>query len=313
MKRTILKIAAWVAGIFAVLILAIQLVLSSSILTGLINKYGDQFIDGDISFGKAQVSLLKRFPKVTMTLEDFSITYPAERFDSLEKAGVQGHMLYHGCSETADTLASFKEFSASIRVLPLLKGDIHIPHVSLVKPRIFAHSYDENNANWNIFKTGSEDDQEAEYTTSAAMPGIALGHISLSEHPHIVYTDSKDTIFAMIDLAKLTFDGKLHTEKMAKAKIGLHMDSLFVAGRLGRDTVAMGLDRLRIHEHKGHMDFNAEAKAFLATRAFGRMRVPISMEGAVSFPKDTVTAISLNNFNANIATIPLHAHAKKGL
>lgn len=307
MKRTILKIAAWVTGIFAVLILAVQLVLSSSLLTGLINKYGDQFIDGDINFGKAQVSLLKRFPKVTMTLEDFSITYPAERFDSLEKAGVQGHMLYHGCSDIADTLASFKEFSASIRLLPLLKGDIHIPHISMVKPRIFAHSYDEQNANWNIFKsTGTEEEED---TTSTAMPGISLGHISFSEHPHIVYTDSKDTVFAMIDLAKLTFDGKLHTEKMTKAKIGLHMDSLFVAGRLGRDTVAMGLDRLHIHEHKGHMDFSADAKAFLATRAFGRMRVPISMEGAISFPEDTVTAISLHNFNANIATIPFHADA----
>ena len=307
MKRTLLKIAAWVTGIFVVLILSVQLVLSSSLLTGLINKYGDQFIDGDINFGKAQVSLLKRFPKVTMTLEDFSITYPAERFDSLKKAGVQGHMLYHGCSDTADTLASFKEFSASIRLLPLLKGDIHIPHISMVKPRIFAHSYDEQNANWNIFKsTGTEEEED---TTSTAMPGISLGHISFSEHPHIVYTDSKDTIFAMIDLAKLTFNGKLHTEKMTKARIGLHMDSLFVAGRLGRDTVAMGLDRLRIHEHKGHMDFSADAKAFLATRAFGRMRVPISMEGAISFPEDTVTAISLHNFNANIATIPFHADA----
>ena len=307
MKRTILKIAAWVTGIFAVLILAVQLVLSSSLLTGLINKYGDQFIDGDINFGKAQVSLLKRFPKVTMTLEDFSITYPAERFDSLEKAGVQGHMLYHGCSDIADTLASFKEFSASIRLLPLLKGDIHIPHISMVKPRIFAHSYDEQNANWNIFKsTGTEEEED---TTSTAMPGISLGHISFSEHPHIVYTDSKDTVFAMIDLAKFTFNGKLHTEKIAKAKIGLHMDSLFVAGRLGRDTVAMGLDRLHIHEHKGHMDFSADAKTFLATRAFGRMRVPISMEGAISFPEDTVTAISLHNFNANIATIPFHADA----
>lgn len=60
MKRKILKAAAWVAGIWMVLILAVQMVLSSSVLTGLINKYGDQFIDGDISFGKAQVSLLRR-------------------------------------------------------------------------------------------------------------------------------------------------------------------------------------------------------------------------------------------------------------
>ena len=307
MKRTLLKIAAWVAGIWLAIMIIVQIVLSSSILTGLLNKYADEFIDGDITFGKAQVSLFRRFPKVTMTLEDFSITYPSERYDSLERVGAQGHMLFHGCGEAADTLASFKEFSASIRLIPLIKGEFHIPHVSLVKPRIFAHSYDQENANWNIFKVGGEE-EEAD-TTSSAMPVISLGHISFSEHPHIVYTDSRDTVFAMIDLAKLTFDGDLNTGKVEKARIGLQMDSMFVAGRLGRDTVALGLDRLHIHEHKGHMDFSADAKTFLATRAFGRMRIPIGLSGSVSFPKDTVTAIALKDFSANIASIPIHAEA----
>ena len=157
MKRTLLKIAAWVAGIWLAIMIIVQIVLSSSILTGLINKYADQFIDGDITFGKAQVSVFRRFPKVSMTLEDFSITYPSERYDSLERAGVQGHMLYSGCADTADTLASFKEFSASIRLIPLIKGEIHIPHVNLVKPRIFAHSYDSENANWDIFKIDNDE------------------------------------------------------------------------------------------------------------------------------------------------------------
>ena len=306
MKRILLKIVAWVAGIWLAIMIIAQIVLSSSILTGLINKYADQFIDGDITFGKAQVSLFRRFPKVSMTLEDFSITYPSERYDSLERAGAQGHMLYSGCADAADTLASFKEFSASIRLIPLIKGEIHIPHVNLVKPRIFAHSYDSENANWNIFKTS----EEKVDTTSSAMPVISLGHLSFSEHPHIVYTDSKDTVFAMIDLARLSLDGDLKTDRLEKASIGFEMDSMFIAGRLGRDTVALGLDRLRIKEHKGHMDFSADAKTFLATRAFGRMRVPISFNGSVSFPKDTVTAISLENFNADIAYIPIHADAE---
>ena len=306
MKRTLLKIAAWVAGIWLAIMIIVQIVLSSSILTGLINKYADQFIDGDITFGKAQVSVFRRFPKVSMTLEDFSITYPSERYDSLERAGVQGHMLYSGCADTADTLASFKEFSASIRLIPLIKGEIHIPHVNLVKPRIFAHSYDSENANWDIFKI---DKDEAD-TTSSAMPVISLGHISFSEHPHIVYTDSKDTVFAMIDLARLTLEGNLKTDRLEKASIGFEMDSMFIAGRLGRDTVALGLDRLRIKEHKGHMDFSADAKTFLATRAFGRMRVPVTFNGSASFPKDTVTAVSLENFDADIAHIPIHADAE---
>ena len=235
MKRTFIKIAAWVAGVWLTIMIIAQIVLSSSVLTGLINKYADEFIEGDITFGKAQVSLFRRFPKVSMTLEDLSITYPSERYDSLERAGIQGHMLYQGCGHEADTLASFKEFSASLRLLPLIKGEINIPHVSLVKPRIFAHSYDSENANWNIFKISSEEETD---TTSSAMPAISLGHISFSEHPHIIYTDSKDTVFAMIDLAKLTFDGDINTSKLIQSRIGFEMDSMFVAGRLGRDTVA---------------------------------------------------------------------------
>ena len=76
---------------------------------------------------------------------------------------------------------------------------------------------------------------------------------------------------------------------------------------MGRDTVAMGLDRLHIKNHRSHTDFHAEAKAFVATRAFGRMRVPMSMHGSVAFPKDTVTAISLQNLHAEIATVPIFA------
>lgn len=305
MIRRILKALGWIAGIWVAILLIAQIILSSSILTKTVNSIAAEFVDGEISFGDARVSLLRRFPKATVTLENFSITYPAERFDSLERIGVQGHMLYHGTGETADTLASFKELSASIRLLPLIKGEFHIPYISLVRPRIFAHSYDEENANWNIFRLDSGEEEEE----SSGMPVISLGHISLDRHPHIVYTDSKDTLFAMIDLAKLQFDGKLKTSRMSKAKAGLIMDSLFVAGRMGRDTVAMGLDMLHIHEHRHHMDINAHAKAFLATRAFGRMQVPIDISGAVSFPKDTVTVISLDNFKADIATVPFYADA----
>ena len=308
MKR-IIKILLWIIGIWIGIMIAAQIVLSTSVLTNIVNKVAAEYVDGSISFGKANVSLFRRFPKVSMTLEDFSITYPAERFDSLERAGVQGHMLYHGCGEQADTLASFKEFSASVRLIPLLRGRISIPHVNLVKPRIFAHSYDEENANWNIFTIGSEEDdtQETEDTSSFTLPSISVGHLSFTEHPHIVYTDSKDTIFAMIDLNKLVMNGGIRGGDISRARLNMQMDSMFVAGRMGRDTVAMGLDRLHIKNHRSHTDFHAEAKAFVATRAFGRMRVPMSMHGSVAFPKDTVTAISLQNLHAEIATVPIFA------
>ena len=327
MKRhQFLKGILWLIGIIVSLVIILQILLSSSLLPSLINKVAGNYIDGDISFGKAEVSIFRRFPKITMTLEDFSVTYPAERFDSLERAGVQGHMVFHGCGEQADTLASFKEFSASLRLFPLLRGQIHIPHIDLVKPRIFAHSYDADNANWNIFKTsdvsvgmsaGEVTDslevqnipETEEVSEGIGMPPIVLGHIRLSEHPHIVFTDSRDTLFAMADLKYMVLDGTLKSRKMSRTRIGMRMDSLFIAGRMGRDTVAFGLDRFGIREHRGHMDFEASAKAFAATRSFGRLRIPMEMNGAIAFPKDTVPHVRLDRIEAEVAGIPLMADA----
>ena len=327
MKRhLLLKVILWLTGILISLVIIAQILLSSSLLPSVINKVAGDYIDADISFGKAEVSIFRRFPKITMTLEDFSVTYPAEKFDSLERAGVQSHMTYHGCGEYADTLASFKEFSASIRLFPLLSGQIHIPHIDLVKPRIFAHSYDADNANWNIFKTSGvaaeasatevtdslkvqNNPETVDASEGSGMPAIVLGHIQLSEHPHVVFTDSRDTLFAMVDLKYLVLDGTLKSRKMSRTRIGMRMDSLFIAGRIGRDTVAFGLDMFGIRQHRGHMDFEAKAKAFAATRSFGRLRVPMEMNGAIAFPKDTIPHIRLDRIDAEVAGIPLKANA----
>lgn len=321
-RHILMKILLWTVGIWISLIVIAQVILSSPVLTDAVNRFASEHVDGDIAFSKVQVSLFKRFPKVTMTLEDFSITYPAERFDSLERAGVQGHMMYHGCSEAADTLASFKEFSASVRLFPLIAGDIHIPHITLVKPRIFAHSYADGSANWDMFRTGEGHEEEVDSDTlnvekevtvsdgeAPVLPALTIGHIRLTEHPHVVYTDSRDTVFAMIDLKSLTLNGRLKSRNISKTRIGMHMDSLFVAGRIGLDTLAMGLDILDIHEHRGHMDVDAKAKTFMATRNFGRIRVPIDINGTISFPKDTVPAISVKDFDIDVATVPVSADA----
>ena len=300
------KTVVWIIGIWLALMTVLQIVLSPGVMTRIINNVAAEFVDGDISFGKASVSVFKRFPKVTLSMEDFSITYPADRFDSLERAGVQGHLLYHGCGETADTLASFEELSASLSLFPLLKGTIRVPHVSLVKPRIFAHSYDEENANWNLFVTGEQEEEESK---ESSLPDIVLGNIRFTEHPHIIYTDSKDTVFAMIDLHRFTFNGKIDTGRPSRTRLGIMMDSLFVAGRVGPDTLAAGIDKLHIHEHHKHMDLNVQAKAMLATHAFGRMVIPMDIRGSMTFPKDSVTAVSVRGLKADIASIPVLADA----
>lgn len=298
----LLKAVAWTAGIWLCILIILQIVLSPTVLTGIVNKYAAEYVDGTLSFGKVRLATLRHFPNVGISMEDCSLTYPAERFDSLGAAGAQGSLLKMGCSETADTLASFKHFSAGINIAALLSGKISIPHIVLSQPRIFAHSYDDNNANWNIFKTGQD-------SGKTSLPPVSIGRVRLVGHPHIVYTDSKDTLFAMMDVKSMAFDGRLDTRRAARNRIGLSIDSLTVGGRLACDTLGFRLSSLTIHEHDKHLDISAQANTMLATRSLGRMNIPINITGTASFPEDTVPAVKLSGVKLDVASIPLSLDA----
>jgi uncharacterized protein involved in outer membrane biogenesis len=150
--RRISRLLLWIAGIFVSLVLILQLVFTSSMLTDIVNRYADDYVDGDVNFGNIEVNMFRRFPNISLAMDDVSITYPADRFDRLEKAGAQGELLYHGTGETSDTLVAFERFSASLNIASLMVGKINIMHMRLTKPRIFAHSYDKENSNWNMFR-----------------------------------------------------------------------------------------------------------------------------------------------------------------
>ena len=303
------KVVLWTAGVILGLMIILEIVLSGTFLTRMVEKVAADFVDGDVSFGKASVSMFRRFPAAVLTLEDFSVTYPAERFDSLESAGVQGHLMYKGTAEVADTLASFSRFAVGVNIPALISGTVHIPYMRLDKPRVFAHSYADGSANWNIFKTGSEEEEADTTESEGGLPKIVIGRVMMTGRPHVVYTDSRDTVFAMVTMKRLMLNGKINSKRLNKSNIGLTLDSMFVAGRLGRDTLALGLDKLYLHEKDKALGIEAAAKAFLATNSFGRVRVPVEINGLVTFPKDSIPAISTEELQINIMNVPLSADA----
>ena len=311
------KTILWIAGIWLSILLVLEITLSQHVLTRLLNKYTAEYVDGSLTFGKASISMFKRFPNVALTLEDVSLTYPAEKYDSKEGLGAQGHLAKRGRGETADTLASFNRFSVGLNIPYLLAGTINVPYMRLDKPRIYAHAYADGDANWNMFLLPEGDDEAEDETVeqddtlaSPGLPKIILGRIMMTGRPHIVYTDSRDTIFAMIDIRRLGFNGKINSKRISRSKVGLTMDSMFVAGRIAKDTLSLGLEKLYLHEHNRHIDIDAAAKTFMATRSFGRMMVPIGITGTISFPKDSIPVIQADDMKINIAHIPITADAK---
>lgn len=294
--RRLTKILAGILGFWICSICLMEILLSTSLVTDTVNKVASQYIDGKISFGKVSASVFRKFPAVTINLEDFIITYPSDRFAQEKQCGPQGELLHRGCGDYSDTLATFSKFSASINITPLIFGKISLPEIHLEKPRIYAHSYGTDKANWNIFSIESDETQAEE--SGSAMPDISIGRISLTDNSEIVFTDSQKDIFALVELKSASYDK------------GLAIDSLFVAGRIASDTLAVGLDRLRLHKHHDHMDVSMEAKTLVATRAFGRLNIPIEISSTVHIPKDSVLNVGVHNFKAEVAAIPFEGEAE---
>lgn len=311
--KTFLKIAGktllWTVGIILSLLIVMEIVLSGRILTGIVSKVASEYVDGDIHFGKVSASMFRRFPAVTLSLEDFHITYPSDRFDESEKLGVQGHLMYKGCSDQADTLASFRKFAVGVSIPELLGGRIGVPYLRLDHPRIFAHSYADGKANWDMFITSDEEEEADTSSTDSELPKITIGKVMMTGKPHIVYTDSRDTIFAMINLQQVMLSGKIKADNLGKTRVGLTLDSMFVAGRVGRDTLAAGLDRLYIHEEDRNVNIEAAAKAFLATSSFGRLMVPMSIDGTIQFPEKGFKDIRTDNLRIEVLNVPVNIGA----
>lgn len=293
--RTTLKAVLAIVALWLLSLIAIQIILSPKVVDRLIDKYASSYVDGHIHIGKASMSAFRHFPSIGMTLEDCHITYPSERYDTLQARGAQGHLTTRGLGEEADTLASFKRMTVSINAAALLTGKISIPYAELRRPRIFIHRYEDGQSNLDIIKMSADTSDTDE---KFELPEIKLGRIGLTDHPHIVYTDSRDTIFAVADLKQVRLKGE-----------EARLDSLFVAGRVSADTLAFGLDHLGIKKQQKELSMNAKAKALLATRSFGRMHIPIDIKGRFSFPQNTVTAIDIADLHAEIASVPLQGNA----
>ena len=104
------KVILGVLGIWLALLIILELSLSSAVVSKVVKKVATEYVDGNLGFSKARVSLFKRFPSLYVEIEDFCLTYPADRFDVQEKAGAQGWLLHQGCGENADSIVRKQQY-----------------------------------------------------------------------------------------------------------------------------------------------------------------------------------------------------------
>ena len=309
------KTLLWILGVWFGLLLLIQIVMLPPILTPIANSLANKYVNANVHIGRAYGSVITHFPSITVSVDDLEITYPHERYDSLAKAGSQNGLLYHGCGETVDTLASIKKLSASVSLMPLIWGEVKIPDIEIKSPTIYAHSYDAEHANWDIF--GSEGSSEPADTTvttetesssgggsSDDSMNIIFKRISITGKPEIVYTDSQDSLFVKVSLNSLGFDGHFETNAIHKTMAKAHISNMLINGKYGSDTLAGRIKKFTLMPDKEHMDMNFIAKVYLEAEDGKISPVPLSLRCGLSLPEDEGIAVSMHDIRTSIATIP---------
>ena len=284
--RIIRNIVLGLIGLVLLALVALQVVLRPKVLTPIVNRFAEQYVDGgELKFSKVRASVLKDFPYLNFTLDDFALVYPHDRYARYDSVLVeQGRfrLLQAGRQEKMDTLASFRTLEASLQLVNYLKKTSYdIRRVELDHPRIFAHYYDSTAANWDILRLSDPEDT----TAKDPLPPIRLQKIRLTGKPYIVFTDQSDTLLAALRMKRLSLDGKLDTYELSEARGKLSADSLSLSGRLPADTLALRLDRLEAEGKNRRIALSADARASLFTRMAGRLRLPIHLETDVSLPK----------------------------
>ena len=176
--KTVWKVLLWVAGVWAVILIAVQVALSPSVLTRLANRFANEYVDADVSFGEVRLSVFRSFPYLNIGFSDFSLTYPSDRYAAVEDSTY--YMMRQGRGPGADTLASVRRMFASVDVAALAAGTVRVPSLVLDRPRIFAKDYADGRKNWDVFTAGgSKDEDPADSLAEKEPMKFALGRIVL--------------------------------------------------------------------------------------------------------------------------------------
>ena len=303
--RVIRNLLLALIALMLLLLVAFQVILRPKVLTRIVNRMAAEYVDGDLVFSQVKASVVKDFPFLNVTLEDAALTYPHDRFARYDSTFVETGrfpLLQAGRAPEKDTLASFRQLSASVNYVNLIKGTSYdVRRVELDHPRIFAHYYDSTAANWDILPLGSSD------TTDKELPPIRLHKVHLTGRPYLVYTNQQDTLFGMATMKHLLVDGRFDSRAPSDSRVKLLTDSLFLNGRLPADTVAVALQHLEAEGKDRRVQLSADARAFVSTRLTGRLRVPLHIETDTEFPEraDDCLEALVHSLALGVATIDL--------
>lgn len=275
MKRVLTRVLIAVAGLIAVALIAASIILSPKTLTKIVNGIAADYVEGNAGIGRIDVSILKGWPEVAVSIDSIEVTYPHDRFaayDSLPRPAGEEQLLDAGRGADIDTLVTIAHLDAKLNVRTFLRHKtIRVTRAGLSGLRAFARIYDDGTTNWDIIKL-----PESQDTTSGADPTVEASGIHIEDIQDLVLTDIRDTLFARAAFKSFSLDG---TFTLKDSSISTD--------------AGLGIDGL----------------AHFTNSAIGTIEAPVAISADASLTLDPAdgTDIDLRAMKARVAALPLEA------
>lgn len=178
MKKVIKKILK-ITGIVLLVLIAAAFIIPIAFkkqITSLVKKEINKNLTATVEFKDVSLSLFRHFPKVSISLDELSVT---------------------GTNEFAgDTLVSAANIDVSANLISVIKGkDIKVSGIYLESPRIHALVNKEGKANWDITKPST--DTSVSTDTSASAFKMSLSKYAIN-NGYIYYEDKTADMSAEI-------------------------------------------------------------------------------------------------------------------
>lgn len=155
----------------------------------LVKQEGNKLLKAEFDFKKLDISLLRNFPRATVSLKEFWI----KGINEFEN----------------DTLLKSNELSATINLLSLLKNEeIDIHSVLIDETTVKALVTKEDKVNWDILKDEVEDAEDSENLETSSDFKVKLKKVTIKKS-NLSYRDDKQGLFAEVKNLNAQLSGDL--------------------------------------------------------------------------------------------------------
>lgn len=214
--KKFLKIFVIVLALLFAIVLIIPSLLSGKI-SDIVKREANAMLNAKVEFAELDISLLRHFPKASLSLLDFSVTGVGE---------FEGQRLVSG-----------ERIEVAVDLFSIFGESFEVSKVWLLSPEIHGVIAKNGAANWEIFSASPEEEVVEEQASEPSSFKLSLKQLAI-ENAKIYYTDNTTAMHFHTAPVSLTLSGDLSA---ANTTLNLSASAADITFTLGSDSYASGL------------------------------------------------------------------------